>query len=509
MSGRGVIDWFVPPAADARVAARARVVAGSLLTISAVVSLLLLVFIGLRSRPSTLELGLFAVAIMTPVGAAIAIRYVSRPTEVLLVTNVLGSAYVAVWAFASGGVLSAATPWLIALLATVGTFGRARVLLVAFAIDVALLTGLYWATGRDLLPASVVPAEEAALLAFIGQLSSLAVVAMAARLVLRARAEAQASIRHGEQRLQRIVNGMPAAIAHADCSGSVPRYSFVNRRYAERFRRTAESVGGMAMPELPGDEVYRGILPHLQQVWRGEAVEYDVALPTTDDGTRYDRMYLLPDRADDGSVQGAYIFGIDDSERKRALLALEHSQQKLAEAQAMAHVGNWEFDLETDRMEWSDEVYRICGLEPRCFTPYFAADYVAATHAEDRPQLATAVAQLLATSLPQRLEHRIVRPDGAERTVEVRAEVMRTDAGGRIIRLVGVVQDSLTMGRSTSMPVARRTVPCISLSAIAASASRRRSRRRSSMPSRRPSRARPGASVARGSDCRSRVSWCA
>jgi len=441
VSSRRVIDWLVPPRADARVAARARIVARSLLTISAVVSLLLVAFFAVRSRPSTLELTLFAVAIMTPVGAAVALRFVSRPTEVLLLTNLLGSAYVAVWAFATGGVLSAAVPWLIALLATLGTFGRARLLLAAFAIDILLLVALYWATVRELLPPNLVPAEEAALLAFIGQLSSLVVVAMAARIVLRARVAASASIQRGEQRLHRIVNGMPAAIAHIDYTESTPHYSFVNRRYAERFGRTDEAVGGMGVPELLGDEAYRRIEPHLQQVRRGEAAEYDLALPMPDGSTRYDRSYLLPDRAEDGSVQGAYIFAIDDSERKRALLALELSQTRLAEAQAMAQVGNWEFDLQTERLEWSDEVYHICGHRPRSFAPFFTAHYMAATHVDDRPRLAAALEQILATSAPQQLEHRIQRPDGVERTVEVRAEVLRTDSAGRIVKLVGIIQD--------------------------------------------------------------------
>lgn len=443
MTGKQALDWFVPPhaRANARLAANGRSVAGSLLTISAVLSLVLVVFLLVRSRPSTVELAVFAAAVATPVLAAVCIRFVANPTGILLLTNLAGIAYVAIWAAVTGGVLSVAVPWLIALLATLGTFGKARVLLVAFAADALVLVGLYLGSARGLLPQSPVAEAEAMTLALIAQISSLAVVAMAAKIVVRARAAARESLRQGEKRLQQIVDGLPASIAYADYTGSVARYSFVNRRFAERFGKAPADIAGRAVVDVLGEEVYRDVAPHLQRVLQGEAVEYDRALPTADGTTRYDRVYLVPDWAEDGAVQGAYIFGIDDSERKRALLALEGSEAKLAEAQAMAHVGNWEFDLETDRLTWSDEVYRICGHEPRSFTPFFRTDYVAATPVEDRPKLAEALAQVLATGAAQRLEHRVVRPDGDERTVEVRAQVLCTDLAGRISTLTGVVQD--------------------------------------------------------------------
>ena len=169
-----VFDCFVPPQArlDARLAERAKAVARSLLTISVVVSLLLLVFLLVRSRPSSIELALFAAAAVTPALAAVAIRFSPSPLGVLLLTNIAGIAYVGIWAYVTGGVLSVALPWLIALLATLGTFGNPRVLLGTFATGALVLAALYTVTVKGLLPPSLVPAEEAALLAFIAHAMS-------------------------------------------------------------------------------------------------------------------------------------------------------------------------------------------------------------------------------------------------------------------------------------------------------------------------------------------------
>ena len=296
------IDWFLPPQAraNARLAAHGRTVARSLLTISGVLSLVLVVFLLVRDRPSALELSVFAAAMVTPVLAAVCIRFAPNPTGVLLLTNLAGIAYVAIWASVTGGVLSVAIPWLIALLATLGTFGKARVLLVAFAADVLVLVGLYLGAANGLLQHNLVPPEEAMTLALIAQLSSLAVVAMAARIVVRARAAAKESVRQGAQRLQRIVDGLPASIAYAEKRDGVAHYSFANRRFAERLGKTPEEVAGLALGNVTGEATYPQDESLLERMHRGEYVEFDNSFSMADGMTRYDRMYLVPDWTEDG-----------------------------------------------------------------------------------------------------------------------------------------------------------------------------------------------------------------
>jgi len=443
MNNGDPFDWFVPPAnrGNARVAARTRAVVGSLLVISAVVALVLVAFLFVRSQPTGIELLLFAAGIGTPILAALAMRFARDPAHVLQVTNLVGIFYIAAWAYFSGGILSVATPWLIALLSTLGAFGNRRVLLLTCAGNAKALAALYALTQTGRLPPSVVPADEQATLAFLSQLSSLAVVAFASVLVLRARAATRETLRQTEMRLRAIVDGVPATIGQTVYEEGIPRYAFVNRQLAGRFGKTPDEIIGKPITEVVGEGALGALDAYAKRVLAGESLEYDREFVLPDGSAKYDRVYVVPHRDPDGSVRGAYMFGIDDTERKLAILALQKSESRLAAAQAMAHVGNWEYDVAGDRFECSDEAYRIYGHAPGSFTPRFKTHYLQVTHPDDCPRVLDAFARLLEERAPLAIDHRIRLRDGRERVVEIRAQVHRTDTEGEVTALIGVVQD--------------------------------------------------------------------
>jgi len=125
----------------------------------------------------------------------------------------------------------------------------------------------------------------------------------------------------------------------------------------------------------------------------------------------------------------------------RAHLEEEVAQRaaNLIEAQRIAHLGNWEWDIEDKTLVWSDEVYRIFDIAPQQFGFSYAA-FLQAVHPEDRQLVDTCVREALELGRPYSLDHRIVRPDGTVRYVHEHAEVSR-DAEGRHIRMHGTVQD--------------------------------------------------------------------
>lgn len=127
-------------------------------------------------------------------------------------------------------------------------------------------------------------------------------------------------------------------------------------------------------------------------------------------------------------------------EFKQANQALLKSESGLKEAQRIGHLGNWNWDIVTDELFWSDEIYRIFGLTPQKLGMTYD-DFLEFIHPEDRELLKNAVKESLSDSKGHyNIEHRIVRPDGAERIVSESGEVCR-DETGKPISMIGTVLD--------------------------------------------------------------------
>jgi len=138
-------------------------------------------------------------------------------------------------------------------------------------------------------------------------------------------------------------------------------------------------------------------------------------------------------------TEQAVLSLVDISVQKRVEEALRESQATLAVAQRIARLGNWEWDLTTDVMTWSEEMYRLFDVNAASFTPTHEW-FLQAVHPDDREMVVRSVNDAIYNKKSHHLDYRIVLTGGAVRTLSARAEVTY-DAHGAPLRMVGTNQD--------------------------------------------------------------------
>jgi two-component system, cell cycle sensor histidine kinase and response regulator CckA len=126
-------------------------------------------------------------------------------------------------------------------------------------------------------------------------------------------------------------------------------------------------------------------------------------------------------------------------ERRRVQVAFEESQKRLLEAHRLAHIGIWEWDCDTDKVTWSEELYRIAGIDSQQPAPCYA-EHPKLYTLESWTRLEAAVTEALRTSEPYQLELELIRPDGTRRWVNALGGP-RHERNGRVSGLHGMLQD--------------------------------------------------------------------
>jgi PAS domain S-box-containing protein len=138
----------------------------------------------------------------------------------------------------------------------------------------------------------------------------------------------------------------------------------------------------------------------------------------------------------DGPLYASFLREV--TEHRQAKSALQVSEAKLAQAQEIAQLGSWEWDIASNTVTWSDQLYRIFGLAPQIAGTY--QELLARVHPDDRELVNTTIERSLATAEPFTFQHRIVMPGGGVRVLDGRGEVMLGD-DGHPLRMQGIVQD--------------------------------------------------------------------
>jgi PAS domain-containing protein len=130
---------------------------------------------------------------------------------------------------------------------------------------------------------------------------------------------------------------------------------------------------------------------------------------------------------------------------------LQESKARLEEAQRVAHIGYWVWNLDRARVTWSDEAYRIFELEPQ-EGPIDLATVREMIHPEDRESVFRTAEDAIRDGVRADSEHRLVRPNWEVRTVHSQGEVKR-DASGRPYQMFGTIQDMTDRKRAAGFAI--------------------------------------------------------
>lgn len=204
------------------------------------------------------------------------------------------------------------------------------------------------------------------------------------------------------------------------------------------FQSTYETFMGAIHPD-DRERVQDALIAALSYPEKTYSIEYRVVYPDGSEHILHGRGEVVFDR---GGKPTSMIGTVHDiTESKHAEEAVQRNSRRLAEAQRIAHMGNWEWDIGSGECSaWSDEIYRILGFPPQAF-PAGLESFLASVHADDRRRLQETLREALA--VPGKnfsIEYRIVRPDGTERIVYAQGET-RFDRDRNPVRMVGTIQD--------------------------------------------------------------------
>jgi len=251
------------------------------------------------------------------------------------------------------------------------------------------------------------------------------------------RIKTEEGLRESEEKLRLFIEHAPAALAMLDQD---MRYLAVSRRWLKDYHLGDQDILGQS---------HYDVFPEIPERWKavhrrglaGEVIrsEEDVFV-RAENFVQWQRWEVRPWYTATGAIGGIVIFSEDISERKATERALQESQNILAAAESVAKIGSWRWDLDTQKVTWSDEMFTLFGVDRENFDGDLAQVISDCIHPDDVEAVNQSNLSVLQDHKPIPLEYRIVLPDGTQRTVWAEGRFMYAQ-DGRPQALVGYVQD--------------------------------------------------------------------
>lgn len=248
------------------------------------------------------------------------------------------------------------------------------------------------------------------------------------------------NLKRSNQRMQTILQQAPDAVISIDEDGIIRSWN------AE-----SETIFGWKEDEAIGKVLSETIIPkryreghdigmkHFLRTGEGPVINKPIELSALKkNGSEFPvELKISTSKIDDRFIFIGFIRDI--SIRRQAEETIQNKTNQLMEAQQLAHIGSWEWDVQTNKINWSDELFRIFGLTPQEFNADYET-YLTYIHSDDREYVNSIVQQALKDHQPYNFFHKAVCADGKVRILSATGKVI-TDAAGDVIRMSGTAQD--------------------------------------------------------------------
>ncbi len=298
--------------------------------------------------------------------------------------------------------------------------------------------------GRVLGPESSMPGALASLLVDVTERheAELNLRRMTEQLETRV-AERTRTIELERSRVEKVLDGMAAYVAILDPEGHILH---VNQHLGSRIRHPPLGRHWLDLP-LGLSETSRAELARaIAQAGAGCPTRVDIESNNPRGERAITDASFSPLFDEQGVVREIVATSVDVTERRadeqrlrESLAELERNEARLADAQRIAEVGDWAWEVPTDELRWSDGLYTIFGV-PRD-QPLGLEVFLAAVHPDDRSAVLAEIQRALTSGESYEIEHRVLWPSGEVRHVLGHGEVIR-DGSGNTLRMRGTAQDA-------------------------------------------------------------------
>jgi PAS domain S-box-containing protein len=245
-------------------------------------------------------------------------------------------------------------------------------------------------------------------------------------------------LQRSERELREVIETIPSMAWSAAPDGSA---EFFNGRWLAYAGLTADQAQGWGWTVAVHPDDLKVLVDYWQTIMvSGQPGEIEARLRRFDGVYRWFLFRATASLDDNGRVVKWYGTNTDIEERKRAEQALRRSEAYLAEAQRLTHTASWAYNPATEKaLYWSDEMFRICGLDPQQGPPTSEA-FLERVHPEDRESVAGTMRNAAREKTEYRVEHRIIHPNGTiKHTQAIGHPVL--DHSGNVVEFVGSAVD--------------------------------------------------------------------